>query len=47
MHLIPHSWGAFFHAARAGLRKLNLVWTDITDDTLRAISNNLPHLTAL
>uniref|UniRef100_A0A383VHV6 F-box domain-containing protein n=1 Tax=Tetradesmus obliquus TaxID=3088 RepID=A0A383VHV6_TETOB len=30
-----------------GLRKLNLVWTDITDDTLRAIASNLPHLTAL
>ncbi|WIA43972.1 hypothetical protein OEZ86_010358 [Tetradesmus obliquus] len=30
-----------------GLRKLNLVWTNITDDTLRAIASNLPHLTAL
>ncbi|WIA23480.1 hypothetical protein OEZ85_000225 [Tetradesmus obliquus] len=30
-----------------GLRKLNLVWTDITEDTLRAIASNLPHLTAL
>ena len=26
---------------------LNLLWTSVTDDTLRAISSNLPHLTAL
>lgn len=31
----------------AGLRKLDLVWSGITDATLRAISSNLPHLTAL